>query len=65
MMIKVLVVEDEDIIRRGLIGTIDWLSAGYTVVGEAVNGKDGLEKIEEYKPDLVINRYKNACYGWA
>ena len=54
MMIKVLVVEDEDIIRRGLIGTIDWLSAGYTVVGEAVNGKDGLEKIEEYKPDLVI-----------
>ncbi len=53
-MIKVLIVEDEDIIRKGFIGTIDWLSAGYTVAGEAVNGEDGLEKIEELKPDLVI-----------
>lgn len=53
-MIKVLVVEDEDIIRKGLIGTIDWLSAGYIISGEAINGQDGLEKIEKYKPDLVI-----------
>lgn len=53
-MIKVLVVEDEDIIRRGLIGTVDWLSAGFAVAGEAINGKDGLEKIEKIKPDLVI-----------
>ncbi len=53
-MIKILVVEDENIIRKGLIGTIDWLSAGFVVAGEAINGKDGLEKIEKIKPDLVI-----------
>ena len=53
-MVKVLVVEDENIIRKGLIGTIDWLSAGFVVAGEAINGKDGLEKIEKIKPDLVI-----------
>ena len=43
-MVKILVVEDENIIRKGLIGTIDWLSAGFVVAGEAINGKDGLEK---------------------
>lgn len=53
-MVKILVVEDENIIRKGLIGTIDWLSAGFVVAGEAINGKDGLEKIEKIKPDLVI-----------
>lgn len=53
-MIKVLIVEDEDIIRRGLIGTIDWLSYGYVVAGEAINGEDGLNKIENLKPNLVI-----------
>lgn len=53
-MIKVLVVEDEDIIRRGFIGTIDWLSMGCVVIEEAVNGKDGLKKIEKFNPDLVI-----------
>ena len=53
-MIKILVVEDENIIRKGLIGTIDWLSVGFVVAGEAINGKDGLEKIEKINPDLVI-----------
>lgn len=53
-MIRVLVVEDEEIIRKGLINTIDWLSKNCTVVGEAINGKDGLVKIEELSPDLVI-----------
>lgn len=53
-MMKVLVVEDEDIIRKGMINTIDWLSMGCTVIGEAINGEDGLEKIEKLNPDLVI-----------
>ncbi|MCI6153371.1 response regulator transcription factor [Fusobacterium perfoetens] len=53
-MIKILIVEDEEIIRKGLINTIDWLSKDCTIIGEAINGKDGLEKIESLSPDLVI-----------
>lgn len=32
-MIKVLIVEDENFIRKGLIGTFDWVSCDCTVIG--------------------------------
>lgn len=53
-MFKILIAEDEEIIRKGLVCTIDWLSMDCTVVAEASNGIEGLEKIERYKPDIVI-----------
>ena len=53
-MLKVLIAEDEDIIRKGLAYTIDWLSVGYVLAGEAANGEEGIEKIIELKPDVVI-----------
>ncbi|HHX60409.1 MAG TPA: response regulator [Epulopiscium sp.] len=53
-MIKVLIVEDEDLIRKGLAYTIDWSKMGCTIVGEAANGQEGIEKIKELSPDLVI-----------
>jgi len=53
-MHKVLIVEDEDIMRKGLIFMADWQSVGCTVVGEAVNGLDGLDKIQRHRPDIVI-----------
>ncbi len=53
-MLRILIAEDEDIIRKGLVYTIDWLSMDCIVVAEASNGKEGLEKILEYKPDVVI-----------
>lgn len=55
---KVLIVEDEEIIRKGLIGTIDWESKGCTIVGEAINGLDGMNKIIQNLPDLVITDIK-------
>jgi two-component system, response regulator YesN len=53
-MYKVLIVEDEDIIRNGLKYTVDWLDADCVVVGEAANGQEGLERIAELEPDIVI-----------
>lgn len=53
-MLKVLIVEDEDIIRRGLVYTIDWLSMGWMAVGAAADGIEGLEMIKKHAPDLVL-----------
>ena len=53
-MLKVLIVEDEDMIRKGLIHTLDWTSMGCIIVGEARNGQEGLEKIQELRPDIVF-----------
>ena len=59
-MLRILIAEDEDIIRKGLVYTIDWLSMDCVVVAEASNGKEGLEKILEYRPDVVIA----VCLTW-
>lgn len=54
MLLKVLIVEDEKIIRLGLTNTIDWLGMGCTVAGSAGDGVTGLAMIRELKPDVVI-----------
>lgn len=53
-MYKVLIVEDEDIIRKGLMFMVNWQQAGCVVAGEAADGLEGLEKIRETRPDIVI-----------
>ena len=53
-MLRVMIVEDEDMIRKGLVFTIDWLSMDCVVVAEASNGQEGYERILEYKPDVVF-----------
>lgn len=54
VMLKVLIVEDEEIIRRGLVYTIDWLSMNCMVVAAAETGKQGLALLQQHQPDLVI-----------
>lgn len=53
-MIKVLVVEDEYMVRHGIIETLDWQSMGCSVIAEAANGMQGYDLIMELQPDLVI-----------
>lgn len=53
-MLRILIVEDEDIIRKGLVYMMDWLSMDCVVAAEAANGKEGYEKILEYRPDVVL-----------
>lgn len=53
-MFRVVIVEDERILRVGLIHSIDWASLKCVIVGEADNGRDGLELILRERPDIVI-----------
>lgn len=53
-MFKVLIVEDEEMMRKGLRYTYDWNKADCIVVGEACNGEEGIDKIKALDPDIVI-----------
>ena len=53
-MYRVLLVEDEEIIRKGILHSVPWEECGTFVVGEAGNGEEGVQKIEELQPDIVI-----------
>ncbi|MDN7242879.1 response regulator transcription factor [Planococcus sp. N028] len=51
---KVLIVDDEMLIRQGIINYIDWEQEGFQIVGEASNGKEAMGMIEEFRPHIVI-----------
>ena len=53
-MLKVLIVEDEELIRKGLVYTYNWSAHNCVVVGEAESGESGLEMIRQLSPDIVI-----------
>lgn len=53
-MKKVLLVDDEIFVRKGLRSLIDWKKCGFEVYDETDNGEDALELIKETSPDLVI-----------
>lgn len=53
-MKKVVIVDDEKIVRIGLKSIMDWHVLGFAIVGEARNGKEALELIEKHNPDIVI-----------
>nr|WP_326185699.1 response regulator [uncultured Oscillibacter sp.] len=57
-MMKVVVVEDEELVRRGVVLAVDWASVDCVVVGEAADGWEGLEVIRRYQPDLIITDVK-------
>ena len=53
-MLKVLIVDDEDLVRRGIVLGVDWAARGCVVVGEAANGEEGVAAVERYSPNLII-----------
>ena len=57
-MMKVLVVEDEEMIRKGIVLAVDWAALDCVVVGEASNGAQALEAVERYDPSLIITDLK-------
>ncbi|HWP51201.1 MAG TPA: response regulator, partial [Clostridia bacterium] len=57
-MLKIVVVEDEELVRRGIVLAVDWATLGCAIVGEATNGEDGIKEIERFNPDIIITDIK-------
>lgn len=53
-MIKTLIVDDDYLARAYLTAVADWEEEGFSLVAEAQDGEEALEKIAEFSPDLVI-----------
>lgn len=53
-MMKVLVVDDEEFVRRGIVLETDWKALDCMVVAEAEDGEMGLLAARKYHPQLII-----------
>lgn len=57
-MYKLLLVDDEEEVRKGIIQKIEWDKYGFEIVGECENGAEALEVAEKTLPDVVITDIK-------
>jgi DNA-binding NarL/FixJ family response regulator len=51
--LRILVADDHELVRRGIRGVLR-ARRGWTVVGEAMNGLEAVEKANRLKPDVAI-----------
>jgi two-component system, NarL family, response regulator LiaR len=51
--ISILIVDDHEVVRKGLRSYLDTL-ANYRVVGEASTGEEAIKIVEEFIPDVVL-----------
>ncbi|WP_427050569.1 response regulator [Paenibacillus sp. TC-CSREp1] len=57
-MYKLIIVEDELLMRVGIRSMLNWEEHGFCVAGEASNGREALEMALEKAPDLIITDIK-------
>lgn len=51
---KLLIVDDEELTRTGVISSIDWQSIGIQEVLQADDGMNGIEVAKVHRPDIVL-----------
>lgn len=51
--IRVLVVEDHNVVRQGLVALLNVVD-GLTVVGEAADGQEAIEQYRKHQPDVTL-----------
>lgn len=52
---RLLIVDDEYLLRQGIKHLVDWKKEGFEIVGEASNGKEALDLIETLRPHIIIS----------
>ena len=52
--LKVMLVDDEDLVIEDIQSLIDWEAHGFRVVGFAYNGRQAQRLVEEVQPDIIF-----------
>lgn len=55
---RVLIADDEYLVRLGLRTTVDWAEHGFEIVGEAANGQEAVALFEQSDPDILLTDIK-------
>jgi YesN/AraC family two-component response regulator len=53
-VLKVVIADDESIIRRGMKNLLDWVTMGFEIVGLAADGEQAITMVEEKQADILI-----------
>lgn len=53
-MYRFLIIDDEPVVREGIATTINWHAHGFELVGVCRDGREGLQALEELRPDVVM-----------
>lgn len=53
-MYKLIIIDDEMLIRNGLTGYLDWQALNVEIAAVCANGQEGLEAIRAHEPDMVL-----------
>ncbi|MCY9657434.1 response regulator [Paenibacillus chondroitinus] len=53
-MYKLILVDDEEDVREGVVREVDWEAIGFEVIEKAENGREALEMVERLQPDVVV-----------
>lgn len=62
-MYKILLVDDEELVLKSLMHTVEWETYGFTIAGTASSGKEAYEKIMELEPELVLTDIRMSGIG--
>ncbi len=62
-MYKVLLVDDEALIREAISENTRWKELGYELMGTCKNGREAIERLDQEEADLVPDRYLHALCG--
>ncbi|MFP4152556.1 MAG: response regulator [Alkalispirochaeta sp.] len=54
MAYRFLIIDDEPVVREGISTSIDWEAHGFELVGACRDGREGLQAIENLRPDVVL-----------
>jgi YesN/AraC family two-component response regulator len=60
---RLMIVDDDEILREGIEKNADWMANGIQVVGTARNGRECLEMIPDCSAGDYPDGYQDAVYG--
>ena len=60
--LKVMLVDDEDLVIEDIQALIDWEAHGFRVVGFAYNGRQAQRLVEEVQPDIIFIPFFRLIY---